>query len=334
MQRIPFFDPHCGAARVIGAAATPATPATPATHTTPAPAKTLAKGDLVSGAANAAIDVRKACNTIKRMTSIGTAAMVSGIDPKAAVEASREMAMALLRGIGFNTTDDAKLSSVMPMMMEATSVFLADAARNAPNNTFGTKELKNASAAGVKILGEVTKSRMVTKMIEPAWPNDIDSVTALRLTTSAAMAHVAIEIVEFDFMHSSSECIREAGKVIVKAATEASLAMVSSKTSQTSRLTLTQSLITSASKIYAAAWRAEALDQVVFFDSMEDAEIDAKLNESEKTALPILLASVNKRFATLFAAVAAVATETFQSDAAPPQPSGVATPMYRPRSPK
>jgi len=273
--------------------------------------QTPQRTNILTRTVDAGIDVRKACNTIKRMTSICTASMVSGLDPNAAVEASREMAVQVLQSIGFNIEDEPRLESVLPMMMEATSLVLADSARKGTGREFDISDLRKAASSGVIALSAVAKSRIVAKMIEPAWPTDIDAITALRLSASAAMAHISIEVSEFDFMHSATECIKEAGKTVIKAATEASAAMAPLKTPASARLTLTQSLISSASKMYAAAWHSEAKEQSSYLDSLTEIDVGLKLDQMEKASLSTLLIPVNAKFTAAFGAVISSANEMF-----------------------
>jgi hypothetical protein len=271
--------------------------------------------DIISGVVDASVDVRKACNTIKRMASLGSAAMVSGLNAAEAVEVSRRMAFDVLNGIGFNTDDDQRVDAVMPMMMEATALVLADAARNAPGGTFGPKELSEAATLGVKALNEIAKSRVVAKMIEPAWPADIDTVTALRLASASAMAQIAVEVAQFDFAHTPADCIKEAGKVVVKAAMEASATMAPARSSAAARSTLTQSLINSAARLYAATWRAVAAERAAELDALSDEAVDVELGKMSKEPIATLLAPVNARFVSAFSVVTGAAIDMFASPA-------------------
>lgn len=310
MQRTSIFATSAPEAAPLGTqpASTPRATAAPARAVAPVVSQ---RKDIISGIVDASVDVRKACNAIKRMASLGSASMVSGLDPKEAVEASRKMAYSVLDSIGFNVGDPVRVESVMPMMIEATSAVIADAARSAPGGTFGSKELEAAAVLGVAALSEIAKSRVVAKMLEADWPSDIDHVTALRLTAASAMALVAIEVAEFDFMHSPAECIKESGKIVVRAATEASVAISPARSSSAARLTLTQSLINSAAKIYAAAWRAVAAEQSDRLDALGDADVKAELDAMERAPIAGLLAPVNKRFLTSYQAVIAGAIEMF-----------------------
>jgi len=266
---------------------------------------------VLSGVAEATIDVRKACNGIKRMSSLGAASMVMGMDPKRTVAAAEAMAFDVLKSVGFDVSDEIRLEAVLPMMMEATALVIADAAYHAEKEGLGQESLLNASKFGVGVLSEVAKSRAVAKMVEPAYPGDMDAVVALRLTAASAMAQVAVEIAEFDFAHTPADCIKEGGKVVVKAAMEAAAKLAPSQTSLGTRLMLSQSLIQSASKVYSAAWRAVSQMEVARLDALSASAREASLDAMEAASLTALLAPVNQRFSSAFGAIAETARELF-----------------------
>ena len=266
---------------------------------------------VLSGVAEATIDVRKACNGIKRMSSLGAASMVMGMDPKRTVAAAEAMAFDVLKSIGFDVSDETRLEAVLPMMMEATALVIADAAYHADKEGLTQEPLLNASKFGVGVLSEIAKSRVVAKMVEPSYPGDMDAVVALRLTAASAMAQVAVEIAEFDFAHTPADCIKECGKVVVKAAMDAASKLAPSQASPGTRLMLSQSLIQSASKVYAASWRAIAEMEAARLDSLNDDARNASLDAMEATPLTTLLAPVNQRFASAFGAIAETAKELF-----------------------
>lgn len=271
---------------------------------------------MLSAVADASVDIRKACNGIKRMSSLGAASMVTGMDPKKTVAAAEAMAFDVLESIGFDVKDASRLASVMPMMLEATSLVIADAAYHAEEQSLGEDALLKAAKFGVGVLSEIAKSRAVAKMVEPSYPSDMDSIVALRISAASAMAQVAVEIAEFDFMHTSAECVREAGKLVVKAATQGATKLAPSQASTASRLMLTQSLVHSAAKVYAAAWRAVARDEAARLDALSSESLDAALAEMEAQSLASLIEPVNKRFLMAFSAVTETAAEVFAQPAA------------------
>ena len=286
---------------------------------------------ILSGIMDASVDVRKACNGIKRAASIGAATMLTGLDPKTAVEVAQSMSSEVLLAIGFDVDDEARVGAVMPMILEATCLVLSDAAFRAKGVTLSGESLDTAAKVGVQTLVEVARSRAVAKMVEQSYPSDMDSTVALRLTATAAIAQVAIEIAEFDFAHSPPECIREAGKVVVKAAMEAAEALAPKQASKASRLMLTQSLIQSAAKIYGASWRSVSLDEIYRLDQLSYEKSESSMQEMEKTSLASLLEPVNARFAEAFSAITETAKEVFEPHALVETPSPRRTTASRPR---
>lgn len=258
---------------------------------------------LLSSVAEASVDIRKACNGIKRMSSLGAASMVTGMDPKKTVAAAEAMAFEVLKSIGFDVEDERRLDAVLPMMMEATAVLLADAAYRASDEHLDPDALLKASKFGVGVLTEIAKSRAVAKMVEAPYPSDMDSVVALRLTAASAMSHVAVEVTEFDFAHSAAECIKEAGATVVKAATEAATRLAPPASSASARLMLTQSLMTSAAKLYAASWRVVSQGEVARLDALTEPAREASLIAMEAEGIRNLLAPVNQRFTAVFGAI-------------------------------
>ena len=257
----------------------------------------------LSGVAEVTIDVRKACNGIKRMAALGAASMVLGVDTKRAVAAAETMAIEVLSSIGFDVENAERLESVLPMMMEATALVVADAAYHAGPGTLSVDALAAASKFGVETLGEVARSRAVAKMVEPSYPPDMGTIVAIRLTAATAMAVVAVEIANFDFVHPAKECIREAGKVVVKTATAAALEIAPTQVSPGTRLMLTQSLIQAGARVYAAAWRTAAQDETYRLDSLADGPREDSLAAMQNAPLSQLLEAVNSRFSAMFAAI-------------------------------
>lgn len=290
-----------------------------------APAAGFRRTTILSGAADAATDVRKACNAVKRASSLAAASMFSKADPDLLAAAVQAMALDILKQIGVDVADDARVASVMPMMLEATALVLADTLRHAQDAALDARALSEATKRGAATLGAVARSRVVSKLIEPDWPADIDSITSLRLVASSAMAHVAVEVADFDFMHPQADCVREAGRVVVRIATETARQMAPAQASAAVRLMYTQSLITSGARLYAATWRSMALDKAAELDAMADDVREEVLQAMEAASLGVLLAPLNARFESTFQAINAAAAEMF-----PRAPGASSAPVVTP----
>jgi hypothetical protein len=276
-----------------------------------APAPDMKRGNLISGSLGAAVDVRYACNGIKRMASLGAAAVAAGADPELLAEASERLAYKVLQNIGFTSASDERLDSVLPMMLEASALVVADVARHIGTGKFSREVLERTVAIGGKLLTEVAKSRAVAKLVEPGWAARPDAVVALRMTTVTAIAHVAVEVADFDFMHPASECVKEASRVIVATAIDAAKTVGQKQLPDAVRLMLTQNLIQSGSKMYAAFWRAEAQQLAQELDHMSEAPRNAQLDEMAAAPLKSLLITINRRFESAFSEIARSAAELF-----------------------
>lgn len=276
-----------------------------------AAATVATRGNLISGSLAAAVDVRYACNGIKRMAALGSAAVISGADPSFLAEASERLAYRVLRDIGFASADDERLASIMPMMLEATALVVADIAKNLGQAHLDRAALEKVVDVGGKLLTDVAKSRAVARLVEPSWAARPDAVIALRMTTATAIAHVAVEVAEFDFMHPAAECVKEASRVVVAAALQATKTVGQKELPDAVRLMLTQNLIQAASKIYAAFWRAEAGHLCRELDCMGDAARDSKLDQMAATPVKELLEQINRRFEASFYEIARSAAELF-----------------------
>jgi hypothetical protein len=79
---------------------------------------------------------------------------------------------------------------------------------------------------------------------------------------------------------------------------------------------LTQSLITSASKVFAACWRSESDTLICELDRLTDAQADVRLDELAAQPLSELTKGVASRFGTAYAAIMKSTMETLNSDAA------------------
>jgi hypothetical protein len=268
---------------------------------------------MLSGVVEASVDVRKACNGIKRTAALGAAALVCGLKPDEAANAAEQMAMAVLEGIGFDVRDEVRVAAVLPMMLDATTAVIAHAAYHAKDAGLGAGELAKAATGGVAALSAIAKSRSVAKMVEPAYPVDMDEIIALRLTAASAMAHVAVEATSFDFMHTAEDCIKEASKVVIKAAMDASKTLAPAQSSPSAKLMLSQSLMQSAAKVYAAAWRAYAAEETARLDALSDADCELELQGLEASTMAELLAPITSRFSEAFRAVTASAMELFST---------------------
>ncbi|WP_157896834.1 hypothetical protein [Acidovorax carolinensis] len=270
---------------------------------------------VLSGSVTAAEDIRKICNGMKRQSLLLAAAINSGVDPELLESACEAMSFEVLKCAGFDVTSDAQIRSVLPMVMEASAMVLADAANTGSQGSGQAEAIRRSAALGASMLGEIIRSRTVARLVEPDWPADIDSTTAIRISAATAMASVAVEITKFDFMHTQAECIKASSGFVVSAALEAVRRLAPKSASDAARLMLTQNLIQTGTRIYAACWSATAKGMADELDRLSDVACEARLQAMAETPLRDLLAPVNTSFSSVFDAVTNVAVETISATA-------------------
>lgn len=254
--------------------------------------------NLISGVAEAAVDVRKACNGIKRMSALAGASAARGVPINKMVDAAQEVALGALKAIGYDVADEKRCASVLPMMLESASVVLAHVVEEGKFD-----DVDRAVEPALAAMVHTARSRLVSKSAEAAWPADMDSVMAMRLTTVAAIGQVAMEVDRFDFMHKPSECIKEATKFITESCAVAAAAIAPKGASGASRLVLSQTLVQSAARLYATVWQGVADQQAADLDAMSEPEREERLDVMAAAPLGDLLAAVHERFEVALAAV-------------------------------
>lgn len=271
----------------------------------------MKRADIISGTVEARVDIRKMCNASKRMSSIMVAAATTGIPVAELLGVTEGVAVRVLKGIGFDTSDEHRLASVMPMMLEAASGIVASSTQIA-GRPLSMGSIKKLADVVAESLVEVAKSRYVAKAIESEWPAEIDEATSIRIAAVAAMSSVACQVVQFDYMHKASECIREASKVVVGSAIQAAAELTPAKSSGAAKVMLVQSLISSGAKVYAAIWEVEAINRSAALDSMPAERREAELDRMAKTPLSDQLARVREMFTEAFDAVKHAASQIHQ----------------------
>lgn len=286
------------------------------------PRVALRRASLLSGV-DAGVDVRKMCNAVKRSSSAMSTAMLGLVDAQAAAQAATSLAGSLLEAVGFPLEDAARVESVMPMALEASAAVVSEAARLAASRgqAMDSAALDAAVKHGATMMAELAKNRAIARMVEPSWPADLDATAALRIAVTSALAPLTPHLLEFDYMHSAAECVREAGKTVVHAAIKAADSIAPRQASPASRAVLLQSMIGSAAKLYIAAWTATAKDETARLDALSDKEVDGELKRMECAPLAKLLAPVTQKFQNLLDATVGAASDAFPLSAATLQQS-------------
>lgn len=254
------------------------------------------RASFLSGSEDADFDIRKACNTLKRMTAVATACTLTGADPQEMAARVEEIAVEVLRNLGFSTDNLSQMGALLGMVCEPISLVVAEAALVGAT----ADELRESAHRIVAAMTGLARSKGATKLIVERYPLEITTATALRMSAAAAITPVALEVGVFDFCIGEPRCIKEASRVIMDAAFEAADFLAAEESSSQARAMLTQSLLHSAGKMYATCYRIEANVTQDALEAMTDGEQAAALELLAHQKPVNALQAASNRFHTLF----------------------------------
>lgn len=308
-----------------------------ATSHAPAGAAGPKRSSILSGPSAASTELRHKANLMKRMASLTAAAIASQEEPEAVVRAAEEITAGVLKQIGYDIDDANRMRAVVPMLMESASLVVADALRNSKPGSLGQDNFRTMVKQSIVTLSAIARSRFVEHAAEAAWPADIDAVTAIRMTTTAAMSLVAVEVAEFDYFQGEVNCLKEASKVVTAAALRAVTETVPDQAPDAARLMITQSLIQSAARLYAATYRRTAYEDTERINALPDGTREEQIALLEKLPPHQALAEIKARFEVLFQELNAASELLLDAKPIPEQqaaaPTGAqARPLRRPGS--
>ena len=250
----------------------------------------------LSGSEDADFNIRKACASMKRMSSIATACVLSGAEPKHLADRVEYISIEILKKLGFPTEDKRQIGALLAMVAEPVSIVVAECeVSGAPED-----EVIRSTSIIVSSMIEIARSKLASNIIIERYPADMGASTALRMSISSAITPVSVEAVDFDFCIGEGKCIKEASGQIIRAAFEAADFLAEEEASLSGKLSLTQSLLQAAGKIYAACFRKVATETRFLLEQMSDEEQAVKVGIMENTPAHEALRSVTERFHNLF----------------------------------
>lgn len=274
--------------------------------------------NFLTAAEDADFDIRRACNTLKRMTSVAAACVLTGANPTTLATQVEEIAIEILKKLGFNMDDHKQMGALLGMVCEPVATVVAEAALAGASEL----ELMTKATLVVTSMTELARSKSAAKLITERYPNDIAIATALRMSAASSVTAVAIEIAGFDFCVGEARCIKEASKHIVNAAFGAADFLAEGEASQGARSMLTQSLMQSAGKLYSACYRSISNKLRDDLESMPDAEQAAAVDLMSKKTVAEALAPVAQKFHEMFDACINEYAEVPALPVRAPRPSG------------
>jgi hypothetical protein len=232
----------------------PAAPAPVKSAPKPASAPVVRKGSFLADVEKADGDIYKGCNGIKRMGSVAAAAIFMDAEPEQVARVVERVSDTTIQAFGFNLDDREKLGAVSAMVMEPVAAIVAQAARN----DLSIEDLQDVSVKLSRAVIATAQLRPVQRAVEQRWPADLDSSTMMKLSACLALTPIAVEAEEFDFFCGPSVCLKEAARLVVEHALEIADRFAPENASDGARLVLSQSIIQSAGRLYAACYRREA----------------------------------------------------------------------------
>jgi hypothetical protein len=241
----------------ISVAVTPVGPSAPARvkfAPKPTTVPVVRNGSFLADVEKADGDIYKGCNGIKRMGSVAAAAIFMDAEPEQVARVVERVSDTTIQAFGFNLDDREKLGAVSAMVMEPVAAIVAQAARN----DLSIEDLQDVSVKLSRAVIATAQLRPVQRAVEQRWPADLDSSTMMKLSACLALTPIAVEAEECDFFCGPAVCLKEAARLVVEHALEIADRFAPENASDAARLVLSQSIIQSAGRLYAACYRREA----------------------------------------------------------------------------
>jgi hypothetical protein len=289
------FEPPVETISTAGFGAPPKAPAAPPAQRT----------RFLAAAQDQAGGVRKAANAIKRGASLVSAAIYTGDKPQDVIDLCESTTLDVMERLGYLSEGDSRWDSVMPIALDAISYVIAECARNGDSLT------KSAQTAA-NLMVDMSRSKTAARIIESAWPSDIDNTTALRFSATVALSSIAAELAASRLFQEMAPIVKEAGKLVVGVAVGSAKRILPEATSESVRVMFTQSLIQSAAKLYCAVARREAI-KTIESKPAEPVALDevAASPTVTKAEVADCLQRIGAQFSDGFNAIVASSTDLF-----------------------
>lgn len=261
-------------------------------------AKTLPVGrsNFLSGPMEANLDIRKACNVLKRTALLSSACALTGSNPSEMTEFVERISNDILQRLGFSSNDQHRMGVLLSMISEPVSLVVAESALLGAT----TDEILAAGANFVKNMVELAQSKVTNKIITEHYPNDLTGAIALRMTSATSMTQLAVETAHFCFYQQPEKIIKEASQHVTRAAYDAAIFIAGENATSNSRTVLAQSLMQSGGKIYAACFRSIAAGVLDSLNMMNAEEKDIAALKMKNCKPGDVLKDVTKMFHDLF----------------------------------
>lgn len=264
------------------------------------------KGSFLSDPEVAGLDLRKACNVVKRAANVAAAALAEKVQPEHVSSFVDKVAVGVLEGLGI--VDFNRSAAILPMALDATTVVVCDAIR------FGDVDLSPEKVSPtVDAILSVLKMKAVAKMSDDMWVGDMDAGITARMAATSALAVVSVEVQGFDFYAGAATAMKLASTEIVSACLEMVNDLSPAAASARDKLIFFQSLIRSTATVYAACWHAEAKRVFEELQAQTPAQAEIAANDLRKGGYGQCIATVESNFRVQMAALKDCAVVNFDS---------------------
>lgn len=253
-------------------------------------------GNFLQVAEHASLDLRKACNSIKRMAAIASVAAELDIEIALVAEKAEALTLEVLTSLGYDATDSVRMGSAIPMVMEAVCVMLAESARN------GDDPITNSGRIAPALV-EIARSKFMARAIERSWPDDIDAGMAINISAVHALAPVSLEAMSFAFFQPIAPIMKEASQKLFATVQIAVDDRSPQGTSSSSKLMFTQSLLQSGGRVLAAVWRQVADELIEAINALPSDKRRARVGDLVAAAPQSALEPVITQFNAIFGAM-------------------------------
>lgn len=244
---------------------------------------------------DAGADIRRVCNSIKKLTKVGSVSVFTGRDYRELQSYVDDICLEVLDKLGFNTQDQHRMAVLLAMISEPVSGVVADAIKQGADFL----KMKELAPKVVTNIVDIAKSTANSKMLNEQYPADMDITAALRVAMAVAFTGVASEFRKYDFLYDAGKCTKEASSIVLKTTLEAVKYLTPEHASAASKSILTQSLLTSNSNLYAACVQAAARFEIKAHEGLSSEQIQEVAAKRKGQRPAQILAVINQSYLDL-----------------------------------
>lgn len=253
------------------------------------------RASFLTAPVDAANDIRKICNGLKRSTILAAASALTGADYETLTKQVDDISEDIIVKLGLSSSDKKNAAIVLAIISEPVAMTLTDAVLLGANKV----DVANLSKNLVDVLTTFARSKVVSTQLASRYPLEIDAITALRMSSAAALSLVALEVANNDFGIGYKNCMKEAAKQINAATFNSVDTLAGEHATVASKTMLTQSLFVSAGKLYSACYRSISEGSKKYDNQIDGMNAIDKAKEAKDNSSMKFL-EIAEKFNTMF----------------------------------